>query len=403
MHNLSEMITPALEQGFKFPFCSVPADYKNITGSRFCPLLLTAMESYTVRQSHVFSQMILNDDLKRDLALILRADWGQFCALSEIKHPVKNNTANLLSALLLSITLAAHITQRTKEPIIRDSIDFIIPEYQDMIYRLSNAMILSGFKPIDIINLLNGYAEIMPGRPLIACHRHPYDSVAVPLREITIHDRIAFIIMAASENLILDRIQACMQNAETESEKALFMEFSLIAQQHMIFLASFFPQVHPLETLYHCHLAEAFAYNSCAAQEDNKVIRQFYLAEKSHEMAHIKKLAQMIHLECGRQLAHPSFPSPLQLTPQKGYIRDMVKNLGVTLRRGKIIPVGSLKKGADFFRYQNKLCTACQAIPSHEIIMQVIREKGTDFRYEIAPHPVQLMQDRETDHTDIGR
>ena len=111
----------------------------------------------------------------------------------------------------------------------------------------------------------------------------------------------------------------------------------------------------------------------------------------------------MIHLECGRQLAHPSFPSPLQLTPQKGYIRDMVKNLGVTLRRGKIIPVGSLKKGADFFRYQNKLCTACQAIPSHEIIMQVIREKGTDFRYEIAPHPVQLMQDRETDHTDIGR
>ena len=111
----------------------------------------------------------------------------------------------------------------------------------------------------------------------------------------------------------------------------------------------------------------------------------------------------MIRLETGASPSIPSFPAPLALHSQKGYIRETLLNVGVTLRRGTAVPVGSLKKGADFFRYQKKFCPDPDLIPSHRVISKIIAKNGMDYRYELAPHPIELMRIRDHDHFDIGR
>jgi len=403
MQHLLKPDIPPLEHGLKTPHCSpVPAcaDEQNQCVKLY-PLLLASVERFTVQQSYAACLSIQNPDQRRDLALIRRVDAGQLCILDKVLSLAESHSERLLSSFLLILTLAAHMAQRSEENQIQSILDFLLPEYQDMIYRLANSMIASGKK--DVINHIGGFAEIMPGKPMIACHRHPYDDVAEPLAGINASDRMALIMIAAAEEAIANQLHFCIQETDIIQEKELYFEFFLITEQHLSLITSLIADVSPLQTLLDCHFAEAFLYASCAQTADNPRLRQFYLDEMNLELAHVNKVLEMISSETGRPIELPAFPPPLQLTPQKGYVRDTLKNMGVTLRRGKCVPVGSLKKGADFFRYQKRICPVGTQMPSHQLIMKIIQANGMDFRHEIAPHPIQALRDRETDRTDIGR
>jgi len=396
-------LPPALEQGI-YPLEKLSLSLTlghDAPYSHLRLLLLTSMEAFSQFFSHQATLSSLSQDERRQLALIRRTDTRQQITLTSLRSPHKGELRRAIYLSMLALELSAVLAQRLPEGELRQALHFVLPEFLDELYRLSNLLMLEENIPAQ--SLLGGYAEIMPGRPLIACQRHPFDDVKQPLSDSDLWEEMAPLIMAAVVQEQHRFFLQALSGAENPLPRSLYGELSLIAEQHKTLFFSLLPRKDYLEMYLLCQYAEGYLYTSCAEEEENAAIRQLYLQEKEYELSHIKKAFELCLLKNGKVPPLPDFPCPLHLGPNKGYVRDMLQNAGVTALREGYVPVGSLPAGADFFRYQQKLLPHPEKAPSHQIIAQLIEKTGEDYRYEIAPHPLEGMRNRQQDHLKIGR
>lgn len=398
-----DQIPPSLEQGF-IPLerlCShitLPYDepYAHLRA-----LLLHAMESLAEKLSCQAFLASDSQEERRQLALICRVEARQGVTLSALRRADKTQGSIGLYLAMLGLELSAVLAQRLPEGALRQALHFALPEFLDEVYRLSNLMMLE--KNIPAQKILGGYVEIMPGRPLIACHRHPYDDVKARLAPQHIWEKMASLMMIAVTEEQQRFFQEAAFRAESMLEQEIFAEMTLIAQGHQTLFLSLLPSETPLARLMLCQYTEGYIYDSCAGEEKNPALRQLYLQERDHEFSHIQKIAAQWAREKGADVSMPEFPARLQMGPNKGYVRDVLQNAGVTGMREGYAAVGSLPLGADFFRYQQKICPHPENVPSHQVISRIIEKTGEDYRYEIASHPMEAMRNRNKDNIQVGR
>jgi len=293
------------------------------------------------------------------------------------------------------------LAQRLPEGEMRQALHFALPEFLDEIYRLSNLMMLTKNKSAQ--KLTGGFVEIMPGRPLMACQRHPYDEVRRPCAPESILEDMMPPLLAAVCALQQECFLQSAHRAEEPLSQGLYLELSMIAGQHQVHFESLSAPKAPLERLLLCQYTEGYLYDSCAQEEDHAALRQMYLEERDHELSHIRKAADLLAKEKGENIPLPEFPDRLRLGPNKGYVRDVLQNVGITALREGYTAVGQLPQGADFFRYQQRLCPQEECLPSHQVISQLIEKTGEDYRFEIALHPIEALRNRQKDNTQVGR
>lgn len=397
-----DSIPPALEQGINSldETLSARSLAPHAPYSALRALSLHAMEGFSQALSHQAALFSSSQDIRRQLALIRRTDARQQITLSSLPLPHGDEPSRGIFLSMLGLEFSAALAQRLPEGEIRKALDFTVPEYQDAIYRLSNLLMLEKNMPAQ--KILGGYAEIMPGRPLIACQRHPYDDVKHAADCRGILEEMAPLILAAVAEAQRGFFMQAVSHAENAIARGLYAELSLLAEEHRTLFSSLIPRKDPLEQMLLCQYTEAYLYSSWAETEENDALRQLYRQEGAHELTHIRK-AHALCIQEGKAIDLPAFPPFLQLGPQKGYVRDMLQNAGVTGLREGYSAVGSLPPGADFFRYQQKLFPHPEKAPSHQIIAQLIEKTGEDYRYEIAPHPLEGMRNRQQDSLKIGR
>lgn len=399
---IQNFIPPALEQGLK-PLSALNRDAISLSHpySRMRLLLLEDMERYALSQSFQWIAQLSSQDERRDVALIARVDGRQRAALLSLQQKPPSPCHPLIDHAMLMQETASILAQTLPPCPLRSALEFSIPEYSDLLYRLSNALML--FYHANAQELLAGYTEIMPGRPAIACHRHPYDEIRKPSPSGTLDEDMPLLILLAAETGLMEGLMAAGRDASCPLEKALYLELSLICQQHITQYNSLLPNRSPLENLLLGQYTEGYLYDSFAQDETDETLSAFFSRERDHELSHIQKIAAMIGKANGERPLLPPYPKRLRLHANKGFIRDMLQQIGVTARREQYMPVGALAKGADFFRYQKKMCGAGESLPSHLIIEHMLKETGGDYRFEIAPHPIEALRDRTRDLTDIGR
>ena len=399
----SDDLLPSLEEGV-YPLSRLfrPTPLKSDSPYPFLRVLLSlSLEKESVDAALALSPVLPDQDARRDASLIARTEARQAIFLSGWLSS-RNEPENLaLFYALLTLELSASLAQRMGEGSVRKVLDFFIPEYLDELYRVANLMALHGAESAQ--SLLNGYAEIMPGRPLIACHRHPYDCVSLPVSSPSVWESLALLMLSAVEKEKFQLYLRLSSAANDELSSSFFGELSLLSQQHRASLCSLFPAQAPLDVLLLCQYAECYLYDSCAQLCPNRDLAAYASEERDHELSHLRKISALRNRSQQDNKPLPAFPPPLSLGPNKGYVRDTLQNIGVTARREGFIPVGSLPRGADFFRWQKRLCPDPAAAPSHQVIQSVIDKNGSDYRFEIAPHPVEALRKRTRDHTELGR
>lgn len=290
---------------------------------------------------------------------------------------------------LAALETAAALARMLPDNPVRAALDFVTPECLDRLYRFAQLEAPSA-QP-----LFQGLIEIMPGRPLIACHRHPYDGVGQPTQASDFLTRISPLLMSA----LCHGLYCC----HLKEAGSLHGECALIAQEHGLLFSSMQPFLPPMERMLLGQEALWYVLTSCQEGEENRDMQSLYHREAQHVLSHILKIRQWIAHRTGGMPPPPPLPPPLLFSPSKGYVRDTLKQVGVTALRDQWVPVGSLPRGADFFRYQRKVCPKAEAVPSHTLVQQRMDREGTDFRFEIAPHPVAALRNRARDETSIGR
>lgn len=359
---------------------------------------------------HQFNRHCNNNDLRREIALIRRHEQQQQKIISSLRPIDETDLETTISYEQLAVDLTAILARHVKDENVKNALNFALLEDFDHLWRFSHLLeIEEGKSAKDIVGK---YTEVMPGRPTIAEHRHPYDSInkftcsilSDPFTNLATH------IITAAEQQTMNYYMNISNIHKSEMGRKLYSEIAMIEEQHVTEYGSLLDANSSwLECWVMHEYTECYLYYSCYNDETDKDIKEIYGALYKEECGHLKKAAEMLEKFEGKswKCLFPNggdFPELLSFEGNIEYIRDVIKNtVYLTKNRESYIEASKLNEKSDYKKYNSKVCKSVQSVPSHDVVEKYIKKNGEDYRVQVSPHPIEELRNRKTDNVSVGR
>ena len=357
---------------------------------------------------HQFSRHCADNELRRKLALLRRGEQQQQKLVSMLKPADETILEHTIGYEQLAVDLTAGLAQMVGDAYVKRALDFALLEDFDHLYRYANLLDLeTGVKAEDIVGR---YTEIMPGRPTIAHHRHPYDSIKKPIgAETDPMTKLAVGIITAAEQQTMNYYMNVCALYPSEAGRKLYQEIGMVEEQHVSQYGSLM-DVHQtwLECLLMHQYTECYLYWSCAQTETCPAVREVWQRLFEMEISHLHLAAQLLRDYENRDwrevVPNPEFPEPLCLKENIDYVRGVLRDTVFdTAVRESWEDVSALRPDFEFFAYQEIVNRDEAAVPSHRVLEDCIARNGQDYRWETQKNPIAALQDRRRDDTSVGR
>lgn len=360
--------------------------------------------------SRNFSRHCPDNDLRRSLAMMRRTEQQQQKRISCLKPKDETILEHTITYEQLAVDLTARLAQKETDCNVRNTMNFALLEDFDHLYRYSNLLEMEYNR--DAKKLVGGYTEIMPARPTIAEHRCPKDSInpyIINKKTSTLTQLQINIIMAAEQQTMNYYMNVAPLYCKSDLGRRLYQEIGMIEEQHVSEYESLKDtKVTWLEDLLMHEYTECYLYYSCMQTECDPYIRCIWENCLTQEICHLHMAKDMLrkyeHRDWQQIIPCGAFPELLVLGPNIEYVRRMMsKTTGNTRQEEDIVSLNSLKKGNEFFVYQQIVNHDVCSVPSHNIIDKHICSFGKDYRYQTAEHPVALLRSRTCDNVTLAR
>lgn len=359
--------------------------------------------------SHQFARHCFDNDLRREIAESRRIEQQQQKVLSCLKPLDESILEHTISYEQLAVDLTAILAKRESDINVKNALDFALLEDFDHLYRYSNLLDMK--EGISGKRLVGGYTEIMPARPTIAEHRHPFDNIrfAISGKSATPLTKLNVSIITAAEQQTMNFYMNVASLYKDKLGRGLYQEIGLIEEQHVSQYESLQPtNCTWLERLLEHEYTECYLYYSCFMDETDERIKKIWELHFMMEVGHLQKAVKLLkHYEnkhWQEVIPNGEFPELLKFKPNIEYVRDVIKRTAnFTSRLEKYIDVEKLEKDALFFKMQKKVNCPLDEVPSHIVINEHIAEFGKDYRFETELNPLQELQDRTHDNVTVGR
>ncbi len=388
----------------------VPYDKRTVDPYTRCRvILMNGTEFEQVWYSHQFSRHAGDNELRRQIALMRRLEQQQQKLIGALKPADETILEHTIGYEQLAVDLTAGLAKREDNPYVKQALDFALLEDFDHLYRYADLMEFDDRQHAE--TLVGRYTEIMPGRPTIAHHRHPFDSVKFHIQNATASPmtRLCTGIITAAEQQTMNYYMNVAAFYPTAWGQKLYREIGMVEEQHVTQYGSLMDTDQTwLEGLLNHQYTECYLYWSAMETETDPRIRDIWEMLFMQEVGHLHAAAELLETYEGREAAQVipdgTFPEPLLLTGNIEYVRGV---LGCTVcntaLREDWTNVNDLSPSADFFKYQGIVNRDVNGVESHAIIEKVIARDGEDYRFETAPNPVPALRDRRADNTSVGR
>ncbi len=372
-------------------------------------ILLNGAEFEQVYFGHNAMRNEARGDLRRDLALLRRSEQMQQKQIACLKPVCESVLENTIAYEQLAVDLTAAMAAREQDPYVKHCMDFALLEDFDHLYRYADLMNLeTGEKAEDLVG---GYTEIMPGRPTIAEHRHPYDDVKRPINnaKASLLTKLQVNIITAAEQQTMNYYMNQCGFYKSDLGRRLYQEIGMIEEQHVSQYGSLIdPVCSPLEKLLMHEYTEAYLYYSAYETETDKKLKAIWEEFFTWEVTHLHFAAELLkkYDKKDREQVIPNakFPELLALSEQKEYVRNVLKNtVNETGMREDFTSVNALADSFDFFSYQKRVNGNATNVASHNVIDRHIGELGEDYRFQFKEHPVAALRKRDEDNVEVGR
>ena len=350
-----------------------PKPYNKLESSPYTRvrcILMNGTEYESVWFGHQFHRHSADNDLRRTIALIRRNEQQQQKLISSLKPVDENLLETTIGYEQLAVDLTAFLAQHVSDENVKAALDFALLEDFDHLYRYANMLESDmGAKAEDYVG---DYTEIMPARPTISHHRHPFFY-------------------------------------KNQKGREVYTEIAMVEEQHVTQYGSLIdPTASWFEMCLMHEYIECYLYYSmmCDESEENvkKIWERLLEQEISHLHAAAKNLKKYEKKEWQEVIPNGNFPELISFKSNKHYIRDVIKNTVCnTANRESYININKLPKDADFFKYQNKVIKNPKDVASHKIIEEHIERFGEDYRVQDKEHPIKELQDRTVDNMTVGR
>ncbi len=359
--------------------------------------------------SHQMDRHICNNDLRRDLALTRYIEKQQQIKISLLKPANENILEHTIGYEQLAVDLTAELAKRELDCNVKTALDFALLEDFDHLYRYADLLEME--QGVAAEWLVGRYTEIMPGRPTISHHRYPLDNVkrSINTKEADTQTVLSTMIITAAEQQTMNYYMNVTNFSCTDLARKLYMEIALVEEEHVTQYESLMdPNGTWLEMLLWHEYCECYLYWSCYKTETDPEIKRLWETYLDFEIGHLHKAAELLKKYEGKEVEEvikdPTFPAPLSLHENIEYVRKILgETVQYTSKREDYVRVRDLPEDADFFRWQKTIQPTSQMTPSHCVIENFIRRRGADYRFQVAPSPVEELRNRRQDNTTVGR
>lgn len=375
-------------------------------------ILMNGTEFEACWYTHAFSRHCNNNNLRRELALMRRIEQQQQKRLSSLKPIDDTILETTIGYEQLAVDLTAGLAMNETDPYIKSALDFALLEDFDHLYRYADLLQME--HGIYAEKLVGCYTEIMPGRPTIAEHRHPFDDVKRTLtKDSDIISKLNANIVTAAEQQTMNFYMNVGANYTSDIGRKLYAEIAMIEEQHVTHYGSLLdPNATLLEGLLMHEYTECYLYYSMAKDEKDSYIKSIYESHFEMEVAMLHTAAQMLEKYENKHwqqvIPDGTFPKLFAFSgmqeKNKEYVRSVLTNTVFnTGYREDYKKVDALPRDYDFFKYNSTVNSKISTTASHSVIDDYISEFGEDYRFEEAPHPIQELSCRKEDNTQVAR
>jgi hypothetical protein len=363
-------------------------------------ICLNGMEFEAQRFSHQFARNTSDLDLRQSLALVRRIEQEQQKAISGLVPGNESTLEHTIGYEQMEIDLTAYLARSEPDPLIKDALDFGLLEDFDHLYRYANLLdMLEGKKAESIIGRLT---EVIPGRPTVAEHRHPYDEIRRSFKHETadILTKLHVLTIVGAEQQTLNFYNNAADRFSDPLARGLYQEIAQIEEQHLTHYESLLDaDASWLEMLVLHEYNECYLYYSFMQQERDSRLKQIWEHHLAMEIEHLKKAAELIQQYEGRdaeEFLPAEFPHLTLFESNIDYVRDILRaQIDLTGRETDFVPVEELSETHRYFDYQQKV-NINGDVPSQHVIEKHIQELGRDYRLELrGPHPVERFRELE--------
>ncbi len=371
-------------------------------------ILMNGTEFEAVWCKHHFNRHYPDNDARREVALIRRSEQQQQKLISLLKPIDETLLETTIGYEQLAVDLTAFLAKRSTDKNVKKALDFALLEDFDHLYRYAN--LLETDSGIHAEKLVGGYTEIMPGRPTVAHHRHPYDTVkpSINNKQADAVTKLDVGIITAAEQQTMNYYMNIAQFYKTQKGRELYAEIGMVEEDHVTQYGSLIDTKATIfENLLMHEYTECYLYYSMYEDESDDYIKKIWYMLFEQEVAHLHSAVNLLNKyekkSWDEVIPDGNFPELLKLKENVDYVREVLgKTVTDTGDRESYINVDKLPENADFFKYQKKVHSSLEKDRSHTVITEHIQEFESDYRFQTKEHPVKCLRSRTEDNYVLG-
>ena len=389
-----------------------PKAYDKKTVDPYTKLRIILMNGIEVEEAffkHQFHRNCQNNDLRRELALSRRVEQQQQKRVNWLKPVDETPLETTIGYEHVAVDLTAWLAQNEPNQYVKQALDFALLEDFDHLYRYSNLLDLDAQIPAE--KLVKSYVDITPGRPTIAEHRFPFDSVKNPIDSKTadIRTKLNTLIITSGEQQTMNFYMNIGNTYLNDLGRKLYLEIAMIEEQHVTHYGSLLdPKCTWLENLLLHEYMECYLYYSFWQDEQDQNVKSIWEMHFNQEVSHLHRAADLLrqyeNKDWQQVIPGGAFPALLQFHDTRDYVRQVLASqVLLTAQMEQYAPVGTLPQDYEFFSYQDRMNHDRNAVASHNVVAEHQTRFTVDYRAESKPNPVKELADRKKDNTDIAR
>lgn len=372
-------------------------------------ILMNGIEVEAAMFGHNFNRRCTDNDLRRDLALCRRMEQQQQKRINWMS-PADESTLELtIGYEHLAVDLTAWLAMHEPDPYAKACMDFALLEDFDHLYRYAN--LLKFDEDIPAHKLVLDYVNITPGRPTIAHHRHPLDSVRIP-RDAKMGDirtTLGAMILTAGEQQTMNFYMNVGNTVPEGPGRDLYQEIGMVEEEHVTHYGSLLdPSLTWLQMLLWHEYEECYLYHSFYETETDNYVKKIWEVHLEQELMHLHMACDLLEKYEGTEweqvIPGGEFPELLDFHPAKEYVREVLaEQVTLTSQGEEFAEVDTLPEDSNFFLWNDAVNGRVEDVPSHVVVKQMIDRDGEDYRHEDEESPIPVLRERTEDNTRLGR
>ncbi|MGN6106880.1 MAG: hypothetical protein ACTHU0_17365 [Kofleriaceae bacterium] len=290
-------------------------------------ILMNGLESEAVRFSHAAAR--LYGGLQPTLAVLRRIEQHQQTLVNWLLPADHTPLETTIGYEQVAIEVTAALALEEPDPYLAAMYRFGLLEDFDHLYRF--AALMDRIDGKDANAILQGYTDILPGRPTSIEHRHPLDDLRRPYERhrAELLSKLHAMTLVAAEHQTHDFYMAIGPMFADPTARQLYAEIASIEEQHVTHYETL---VDPSESILEKWLlheaCEAYNYWSCAEYETDMRIKAIWERMLDYELGHVQHVAALlenIERRDAGEVLDVALREPVSYEPHREFIREVLR------------------------------------------------------------------------------